>query len=104
MYTPNQHRIAATSLKSLSVITCFLLTLFSGHVAAQAWPSKPITMISPYPAGGGVDSVTRLIADRLAPALNSTITVENRPGAGATIGAAQLALSLIHISEPTRPY
>ena len=93
MLTPNQHRIAATSLKSLSVVTYLLLTLFSGHVAAQAWPSKPITMISPYPAGGGVDSVTRLIADRLAPALNSTITVENRPGAGATIGAAQLARS-----------
>jgi tripartite-type tricarboxylate transporter receptor subunit TctC len=40
-----------------------------------------------------VDTVTRLIADRLAPVLGSTITVENRPGAGATIGAAQLARS-----------
>lgn len=50
-------------------------------------------MISPYPAGGGVDTVTRLIANRLAPALNTTIPVENRPGAGATIGAAQLARS-----------
>jgi tripartite-type tricarboxylate transporter receptor subunit TctC len=93
MLTAHQNRIAAISLKSLSAATCLLLTLFSGHVAAQAWPNKPITMISPYPAGGGVDTVTRLIAERLAPALNSTITVENRPGAGATIGAAQLARS-----------
>ncbi len=93
MLTAHQNRIAATSLKSLSAATCLLLTLFSGYVAAQAWPNKPITMISPYPAGGGVDTVTRLIAERLAPALNSTITVENRPGAGATIGAAQLARS-----------
>ena len=93
MHTAHQYRIAALSLKSLSVVTCLLLTFFSGHAGAQAWPSKPITMISPYPAGGGVDTVTRLIADRLAPALNSTITVENRPGAGATIGAAQLARS-----------
>ena len=93
MLTAHQNRIAATSLKSLSAATCLVLTLFSGYVAAQAWPNKPITMISPYPAGGGVDTVTRLIAERLAPALNSTITVENRPGAGATIGAAQLARS-----------
>ncbi|MEI6837899.1 MAG: tripartite tricarboxylate transporter substrate binding protein [Alcaligenaceae bacterium] len=93
MHTAHQYRIAALSLKSLRVVTCLLLTFFSGHAGAQAWPGKPITMISPYPAGGGVDTVTRLIADRLAPALNSTITVENRPGAGATIGAAQLARS-----------
>jgi tripartite-type tricarboxylate transporter receptor subunit TctC len=60
---------------------------------AQAWPSKPITLIAPYPAGGGVDTVARLIAERLAPRLGTTITVDNRPGAGATIGATALARS-----------
>ena len=93
MHQVGQHHRAQVGFKSLSVITCFLLSIFSGPATAQSWPSKPITMISPYPSGGGVDTVTRLIADRLAPALNSTITVENRPGAGATIGAAQLARS-----------
>lgn len=93
MHQAGQHHRAQVGFKGLSVITFFLLSIFSGPVSAQSWPSKPITMISPYPSGGGVDTVTRLIADRLAPAVNSTITVENRPGAGATIGAAQLARS-----------
>lgn len=93
LFSVRQHNRARGSIKSLAAITSVLLTLFSGHATAQPWPSKPITMISPYPAGGGVDTVTRLIADRLAPALNTTIPVENRPGAGATIGAAQLARS-----------
>ena len=79
--------------KTLRFLTYATLSLFTSLACAQAWPSKPITLISPYPAGGGVDSVTRIIAERLAPALNNTITVENRPGAGATIGAGQLARS-----------
>ena len=53
---------------------------------AQAYPAKPIRLIAPYPHGGGVDTVACLIAERLAARLNQTITVENRPGAGATIG------------------
>ena len=60
---------------------------------AQAFPSKPIKLIAPYPPGGGVDTVARLLAERLAARLNQTITVENRPGAGATIGAEALAKS-----------
>ena len=60
---------------------------------AQAYPAKPIRLIAPYPPGGGVDTVARLLAERLAARLNQTITVENRPGAGATIGAEALAKS-----------
>ena len=60
---------------------------------AQTYPAKPIKLIAPYPPGGGVDTVARLIAERLAARLNQTITVENRPGAGATIGAEALAKS-----------
>jgi tripartite-type tricarboxylate transporter receptor subunit TctC len=60
---------------------------------AQAWPAKPIKLIAPYPAGGGVDTVARLVAERLAPRLSQTITVDNKPGAGATIGAEALAKS-----------
>ena len=60
---------------------------------AQAYPAKPIKLIAPYPPGGGVDTVARMIAERLATRLNQTISVENRPGAGATIGAEMLAKS-----------
>jgi tripartite-type tricarboxylate transporter receptor subunit TctC len=71
-----------------------LLAITAAHRSqAQAWPSRPITLIAPYPAGGGVDTVARLIAERLAAKLNQAVTVDNRPGAGSTIGAAGLARS-----------
>jgi tripartite-type tricarboxylate transporter receptor subunit TctC len=65
--------------------------LVSTSVRAQSWPGKPITMIAPYPAGGGVDTVARLIGDLLAQRLGQPVTIENKPGAGGTIGATALA-------------
>ena len=70
-----------------------LLVLSVGVFAQQAYPNKPIKMIAPYPPGGGVDNVARLIAERLSVRIGQTIAVENRPGAGATIGADALAKS-----------
>jgi tripartite-type tricarboxylate transporter receptor subunit TctC len=58
-----------------------------------AWPNRPLTLIAPYPAGGGVDVVARLIAEKLAPRLGQAINVDNKPGAGATLGATALARS-----------
>ena len=56
-------------------------------VGAQAWPEgRTITLIVPFPPGGGTDVVTRVIADRLAAALNCRFVVENRPGGGGSIG------------------
>jgi tripartite-type tricarboxylate transporter receptor subunit TctC len=60
---------------------------------AQAWPAKPLTLIAPYPAGGGIDVVARLIAERLGPRIGQTVNVDNKPGAGATLGATALARS-----------
>ncbi len=60
---------------------------------AQAWPAKQIRMIAPYPPGGGVDTVTRAVSEGLSTRLGQAIVVDNQPGAGATIGAAQLARS-----------
>jgi tripartite-type tricarboxylate transporter receptor subunit TctC len=54
--------------------------------AQAAWPSKPVRLVVPYPAGGVNDVVARLIADRLRPLLGQSIVVDNRAGAGATIG------------------
>lgn len=66
---------------------------FSTTGQANSWPTKPISMIAPYPPGGGVDTVARMLAERLAVRLGQPVTVDNRPGAGATIGAAALARS-----------
>ena len=60
---------------------------------APAWPARPITLIAPYPPGGGVDTVARLIAERLATRLGQPVNVDNKPGAGATLGATALARS-----------
>jgi tripartite-type tricarboxylate transporter receptor subunit TctC len=56
-------------------------------IAQERWPNRPIRMIVPYPAGGNSDMVARWAADRLAAALGQPVIIENRAGAGATIGA-----------------
>ncbi|HYF57397.1 MAG TPA: tripartite tricarboxylate transporter substrate binding protein [Burkholderiaceae bacterium] len=61
--------------------------------AAQpaAWPSKPIRMVIPFPAGGATDVLGRVVAQRLSTALGQQVIVENRPGAGGSIGADTVA-------------
>ncbi len=55
-------------------------------VRAQAFPSKPIRLVVPYPAGGGADTTARFIAPKLQEALGQTIVIDNKPGAGGMIG------------------
>lgn len=56
------------------------------HAQAQAFPSKPITLIVPFAAGGGTDLVARIVAQKLTESLKSAVVVENRAGASAQIG------------------
>jgi tripartite-type tricarboxylate transporter receptor subunit TctC len=60
---------------------------------AQAWPARQVRVIAPYPPGGGVDTVTRAFADKVAPKVGGTLVVDNQPGAGGVIGGAALARS-----------
>ena len=60
---------------------------------AQTYPSRPITLIVPYPPGGGVDAMGRMVAQKLSPALGQQVIIENRPGAGAFIGTRAAAKS-----------
>src|SRR5262245_3855675 len=81
-------------LKALMVA---LLSLAAGPVAAQqgdaAYPSKPIKVIVTVPAGGGVDSVTRIITEKLTPRVGQPFVVENRGGAGGNIAAEAVYLA-----------
>src|SRR6185503_9411054 len=67
------------------------LTCVSLGAAAQDYPSRVVTLIVAFPAGGGVDTVGRVIAQKLTAALGQQVIVENRPGAGAVIGVRSAA-------------
>jgi tripartite-type tricarboxylate transporter receptor subunit TctC len=58
---------------------------------AQDWPTKPVRVVVPFPAGGSTDRMTRLVADDLTRAFKQPFVVENRSGAGGAVGAAQVA-------------
>ena len=68
-----------------------LLALFCGSAGAQSYPAKPIRMIVPYAAGGGVDIVARTLAQELGKRLGQPVVVENKPGAGSNIGSDAVA-------------
>src|SRR3977135_4254536 len=70
-----------------------LALLASPVIAQPAYPSRTIKMIVPYPAGGPTDLVGRLVADQMKVGLGATVIVENKPGAGTTLGAEQVARS-----------
>jgi tripartite-type tricarboxylate transporter receptor subunit TctC len=71
-----------------------LMALASADPArAQDYPTRPITMIVPYPAGGGVDAMGRLVGQRLSLALDQQVVIENRGGAGGMIGTRDAARS-----------
>jgi tripartite-type tricarboxylate transporter receptor subunit TctC len=76
------------------ILTLLAATLLAGGVAAQgAWPTKPIRMVVPFTAGSGTDIIARTVGDVMAKSLGQPIVIDNKPGAGGTIGAAQVAKS-----------
>jgi tripartite-type tricarboxylate transporter receptor subunit TctC len=64
---------------------------FAGLARAQSWPAKPVTMIVPFPAGGGTDAFARPLAAQFAKNTGRQLVIENKGGAGGTLGASQAA-------------
>ena len=76
---------------ALAAFAAPLLSLALGQAAAQAWPSKPVTIINGYPAGGDSDAMARLYAEKLSAKFGQQFIVDNRPGASGTLAASLVA-------------
>jgi len=89
----NTIRNASGSRRRLALLAAAALVAFAVGAPAQAqsWPSKTVTIISPYAPGGTNDVVARLFADRLTKALGQSFVVENKPGAAGILGATMVA-------------
>jgi tripartite-type tricarboxylate transporter receptor subunit TctC len=83
-------RITRRHAVTAGLITAATLAVAPATVLAQAFPSKPIRIIVPYPPGGATDVATRLLAPRLQEELKQNVIVENKPGASGNLGMQEL--------------
>ena len=106
--------------RRLAIAAALALTCSVPNVFAQsAWPSQPLKMVVGFPAGSSPDLTARLLAEPLSQALGQPVVVENRPGAGGNVAAAQVArttdnhtiglmingnLTIARILNPATPY
>ena len=73
-----------------NLVAAVALTLAATAASAQGWPAKPVTLLVPFPPGGSTDMIARTIQPKLQEKFGGTFIVENKGGAGGTIGAAQV--------------
>lgn len=98
-------------MKPFRILAGVAFAIAATGVSAQTFPSKPISIVVPFAAGGPTDTVARTVAQAMEKALGSSVIVENKPGAGGTIGALDVAraapdghrLLVWHIGMSTSP-
>ena len=75
------------------IVAAMLAVVAAGvpGAGAQTWPSRPITLIAPFPAGGPLDSIARVIAEPMREALGQPVVIENMAGAGGNLGVGRVA-------------
>jgi tripartite-type tricarboxylate transporter receptor subunit TctC len=78
-------------MRRTTIIAAAALVALTGTISAQEWPARPITMIIPFAAGGGVDASGRIQAQRMGELLGTTIVVENVGAGAGTVGSLRVA-------------
>src|SRR5437868_7335807 len=78
-----------TLIKTLALTAALMVA--PSLASAQSYPSRPITIIVPAPAGGGIDLIARIVGEKLSIKLGQPFIVDNRPGASNNLGTAMLA-------------
>src|SRR5262249_2771206 len=84
-------RLRQTGMSTVRMIVAAMLTVMTAPAAAQDWPTRPITMVVPFAAGGLIDTIARILAPRLYELLGQQVIVENVGGAGGMTGANRVA-------------
>ena len=92
-FDPLTHAVRGCARKTVVLMLALASALAPGLARADTWPAKPVTIIVPYAAGGTVDKVARQVQEGLRTRLAQTVVIDNRAGAGGTIGTGQLARS-----------
>lgn len=92
MITPNKMRGENAMSRLATAAALMLATMLAAISAAAAdYPARTVTLVVPYPPGGGVDAMARVVAAKLSEAMHAQFIVDNRPGAGGTIGTRAVA-------------
>ena len=89
--TPTRRHALATVITAVAAAAA--LSMASASAFAQAYPTKPVTIVVSYPAGGDTDALARVLAEKLSARLGQSVLVDNKPGASGTIGNAFVAKS-----------
>ncbi|MCX7136909.1 MAG: tripartite tricarboxylate transporter substrate-binding protein, partial [Proteobacteria bacterium] len=70
----------------VTLLACVILAGGANSAVAQTYPSKPVRIIAPFAPGGGIDFIARVAAQKMTETLGQQVIVDNRPGAGGTVG------------------
>src|SRR5690625_2600881 len=85
----SQKTITLKKLVSIALLSVSSILTFAAH--ANDFPSRTITWVVPFPPGGAMDAIARVLSEEMSQDLGQSIVIENRPGAGGNIGAAHVA-------------
>src|SRR6185503_10773593 len=77
----------------MKTLLALALAVFGGLAQAQSYPSRPVRLVVPFPVSGATDILSRVVAQKLQDAIGQPVPVDNKPGAGGTIGSAFVAKS-----------